>query len=128
MPKKELAIFLRDYVDVGLMILKNVPEYYEGTSPNKFFDYLSVGIPILINYPGWLSDLITKNKLGYAINPGEISDFANYLINLSENNKQIEEFGRNSRYIAEKNFSSYDIAKKFREILERVYINNEKNK
>ena len=51
MPKKDLAIILQESVHVGLMILKNVPEFYNGTSPNKFFDYLACGIPVINNYP-----------------------------------------------------------------------------
>ena len=40
MPKEKLAELLRNSVDVGLMVLKNIPEFYNGTSPNKFFDYI----------------------------------------------------------------------------------------
>jgi hypothetical protein len=29
--------------DVGMQILANVPAFYYGTSPNKFFDYISAG-------------------------------------------------------------------------------------
>ena len=33
--------------DLGLQILRNVPAFYYGTSPNKFFDYLAAGLPVL---------------------------------------------------------------------------------
>ncbi|HBH37855.1 MAG TPA: glycosyltransferase WbuB, partial [Curvibacter sp.] len=38
--------------DVGMQILDNVPAFYYGTSPNKFFDYIAAGLPVLNNYPG----------------------------------------------------------------------------
>ena len=44
--------------DIGLQTLANVPAFYFGTSPNKFFDYISAGLPVLNNYPGWLAGMI----------------------------------------------------------------------
>ena len=35
--KKNLAVILRDSVHVGLMVLKDIKPFYDGTSPNKFF-------------------------------------------------------------------------------------------
>lgn len=74
MPKPELAaLFLQ--CDLGLQILKNVPEFYEGTSPNKFFDYVSAGLPVLINYPGWVARLIKLHKLGVCAAPNDPKQF-----------------------------------------------------
>jgi len=50
-PKKVLAQFLCRRANVGLMILANVPAFYYGTSPNKFFDYLASGLPVLTVLP-----------------------------------------------------------------------------
>ena len=44
--------------NAGLMILADCPAFYFGTSPNKFFDYIAMGIQVINNYPGWLADLI----------------------------------------------------------------------
>ncbi len=57
MPKADLADLMRS-CDAGLMILANVPAFYFGTSPNKFFDYISAGLPVVTNYPGWLAGMI----------------------------------------------------------------------
>lgn len=48
--------------DLGLQILANVPAFYYGTSPNKFFDYIAAGLPVLNNYPGWLSGYQNNTK------------------------------------------------------------------
>jgi hypothetical protein len=61
MPKIKLIKYLKS-ADLGLQILNNIPEFYYGTSPNKFFDYLASGLPVLNNYPGWIADLI-KNQM-----------------------------------------------------------------
>lgn len=45
-PKARLA-GLMAAADVGMQILANVPAFYYGTSPNKFFDYIASGLPVL---------------------------------------------------------------------------------
>ncbi|WP_447503053.1 glycosyltransferase, partial [Acinetobacter pittii] len=44
---KEKLAGLMASADIGLQILANVPAFYYGTSPNKFFDYISAGLPVL---------------------------------------------------------------------------------
>lgn len=63
MPKHELMQYL-PLADVGVITLEKIPAFAEGTSPNKFFDYLSVGLPILINHPGWISRKVQKVDCG----------------------------------------------------------------
>ena len=41
--KLELAGLMAG-ADLGLQVLGNVPAFYFGTSPNKFFDYISAGL------------------------------------------------------------------------------------
>src|SRR5690606_18982018 len=59
-PKARLAGLMAS-ANVGLQILANVPAFYYGTSPNKFFDYLAAGLPVLTIYPGWVADLIEEH-------------------------------------------------------------------
>ncbi|MFO0490560.1 MAG: glycosyltransferase family 4 protein, partial [Curvibacter sp.] len=65
--------------DLGLQILANVPAFYYGTSPNKFFDYIAAGLPVLNNYPGWLAELIKRERCGFAVPPDSPAAFANAL-------------------------------------------------
>eukprot|EP01041_Mallomonas_annulata_P031441 gene31441-53749_t len=58
--KTEIARITASF-DCGLQILADVPAFYRGTSPNKFFDYISSGIPVINNYPGWLAELVQGN-------------------------------------------------------------------
>jgi glycosyltransferase involved in cell wall biosynthesis len=62
-----------------LQILANVPAFYYGTSPNKFFDYISASLPVLTNYPGWVADLVVKHDCGVAIKQGDAESFADAL-------------------------------------------------
>lgn len=65
--------------NIGLQILANVPAFYDGTSPNKFFDYLSAGLPVLVNYPGWLTELVQDYDCGFVVPPNDPEAFADAL-------------------------------------------------
>lgn len=107
-------------VDIGLMILKNVPAFYYGTSPNKFFDYISASLPIVNNYPGWLANMIQKYECGEIVPPNNPVLFANSLIKLADNLELRKKYGENSRKLAESKFSRDDLAEKFVDFLEEV--------
>lgn len=120
-PKKQLNKVVSS-ADAGLMILANVPAFYYGTSPNKFFDYISSGLPVLNNYPGWLADMITENKLGIVVKPDDPEDFANGLINLLDDESKRKQYGLNARQFAEHNFSRELLAEQFVDFLETVAV------
>lgn len=76
---KERLAGLMAGADLGMQILANVPAFYYGTSPNKFFDYIAAGLPVLNNYPGWLAELITQADCGFAVPPDDPEAFADAL-------------------------------------------------
>lgn len=86
--------------DVGLQILKNLPAFYYGTSPNKFFDYISAGLPVINNYPGWLSDMIEHNNCGFTVKPNNPIEFADALASAADNHSSLKIKGKNARNLA----------------------------
>ena len=119
MPKKKLNEVVAS-ADIGLMVLANVPAFYYGTSPNKFFDYISSGLAVLNNYPGWLADMIQDNKLGVVVRPDSSEEFADGLMALADNPVLREECGKNARKFAETHFSRDMLANDFVEFLENL--------
>jgi len=118
-PKIELSKYLWA-ADVGLMLLANVPAFYYGTSPNKFFDYISSGIPVLNNYPGWLAEMIEQNNLGVVVKPGVPREFAEALVNLSRDKESLKVMGSSARDFAEKHFDRKKLAITFEKALEQT--------
>lgn len=106
--------------DMGLMVLKNIPAFYYGTSPNKFFDYISASLPIVNNYPGWLADLITENNCGFAVEPDNPVAFADAVQKMASCAKMREQMGLNSRKLAEREFAREKLTDKLTEYLEEV--------
>lgn len=111
-PKTVLAGLMAG-ADVGLQVLRNVPAFYYGTSPNKFFDYCSAGLPVLNNYPGWLAGLITEHNCGFAVPPDDPDAFADALIAAAEDRAKLRHKGEQARTLAESAFSRKDLSAKW---------------
>lgn len=118
-PKLQLAKVVAS-ATVGMMILKNVPAFYYGTSPNKFFDYIASGLPILNNYPGWLADMIGQNKLGEVVEPDNAKAFAEALVRMVDNPTVLAEYSKNARAFAEKEFDRSLLGEKFVTFFEKI--------
>ena len=102
-PKTKLTGLMAG-ADIGLQILRNVPAFYYGTSPNKFFDYISAGLPVLNNYPGWIAGLIEESDCGFAVLPDDPSAFADALIAAASDREALRRKGVNSKNLAQSRF------------------------
>lgn len=110
--KHKLAGLMAD-ADLGLQLLANIPAFYYGTSPNKFFDYIAAGLPVLNNYPGWLAELILQNQCGYAVTPDDPVAFANALINAADHREALPQMGLNARALARREYDRDGLATQF---------------
>jgi glycosyltransferase involved in cell wall biosynthesis len=99
--------------DVGMQILANIPAFYYGTSPNKFFDYIASGLPVLNNYPGWLAALITQCQFGYAVPPEDPVAFADALCDAADHRGELVEMGLRAADLAKSDFSRDKLAALF---------------
>lgn len=104
--------------DVGLQILANVPAFYYGTSPNKFFDYIAAGLPVLNNYPGWLAGMIRENQCGFAVDPENPQAFADALEQAANERSALLAMGKRSRLLAEREFDRERLSNQFVDWLE----------
>lgn len=118
-PKAQLAERLQK-ANAGLMILANVPAFYFGTSPNKFFDYIAAGLPVVNNYPGWLAGLITEHGCGIAVPPEDPEAFADALERLADNPDEVQSMKQNARALAESKFDRNRLGGEFVDFLENI--------
>lgn len=107
--------------DVGLQTLANVEAFYYGTSPNKFFDYIAAGRPVLTNYPGWLADMICEHACGFAVPPGDAGAFADALEYAADNRAALVGMSERSRALARARFSRNMLADQFADWLEAAH-------
>lgn len=106
--------------DIGLQILADVPAFYYGTSPNKFFDYIAAGLPVLNNYPGWVAGLIEENGCGLAVPPRDPMAFADALEKAAADRAALKEMGKRGRRLAETTFARDRLADQFVDWLEKA--------
>jgi len=112
---------LMSEANIGLQVLANFPAFYYGTSPNKFFDYISANLPVLNNYPGWLADLINEYDCGYALLPDDPIAFADALENAADNRFDLDFKAANAKTLALERFDRKMLASQFVDQLEAVY-------
>lgn len=60
--------------DVGLHVLADVPLFRRGVSPNKLFDYMAAGMPVLTNTPGEVAALVEEAGAGIAVTPTGLAE------------------------------------------------------
>ncbi|MFC4172164.1 glycosyltransferase family 4 protein [Microvirga sp. GCM10011540] len=97
--------------DVCMTIFKNVP-VLRTCSPNKLFDALAAGKPILTNMPGWLGEIAEGQRTGVLVEPDNASDFADKAVWMRDNPQTLLEFQHNARRLAEEQFSRDVLARR----------------
>ena len=107
---KAMLAGLMAATDLGLQILANVPAFYYGTSPNKFFDYIAAGLPVLNNYPGWLAEMITEHRCGFTVPPDNPVAFADALEQAAADRDALKAMGQRGRALAENQFDRIKLA------------------
>ena len=61
--------------DASMTSFLDLPILYTN-SPNKLFDSLSAGKPIIVNSAGWTKDLVENENCGFYVDPNNPEDFA----------------------------------------------------
>ncbi|WP_062053503.1 glycosyltransferase family 4 protein [Sediminicola sp. YIK13] len=92
-----------NFCDISLVTFSNLP-ILATNSPNKLFDSLSAGKPIIVNSPGWTKDMVEKYNCGVYVNPEIPIELSNQIINLKNNPELCDIMGVNSRKLAENTF------------------------
>ncbi len=102
--------------DASFVPFKNLPVLWTN-SPNKLFDSLSAGIPIIVNSPGWTKDMVKKNKCGAYVNPEKPQELVDLLCNWKNNPQLVKKMGDASRNLAETVYDKSILCRKFIEVI-----------
>ena len=89
-------------------------------SPNKMFDALAAGKPVLINVSGWLGDMIEENNCGRRLDPHRPEMLAEALEELASNPELCREMSTNARSLAEREFDRTKLAQRLENTLSEV--------
>ncbi len=103
LPKAEIPRVTRT-ADVLMVLFADRP-ILATNSPNKFFDALAAGRPVIVNSPGWTRDLVTEHECGAYVPPGDGRALADAIERLADDASQRERMGGNARHLAEQRFA-----------------------
>lgn len=121
-PMKDVSEIV-NFSDVSMISFLDLPILYTN-SPNKLFDSLSAGKPIIVNSAGWTKDIAEKYNCGYYVNPNEPQELVDKVLYLKNNPGLVNEMGNNSRKLAETVYDKSILCKQFVEVIEKVSKNN----
>lgn len=107
-PKEEVGQVLA-LADVGVVTFAPF-NVLEANSANKFYDYLSSGLPVLINYEGWQASYLRDWNCGLYSPMGDLETLAGNVVRLLDDPGLRLEMGKNGRRLAEKCFDREQIA------------------
>lgn len=108
-----------NFSDVSMISFLDIPILYTN-SPNKLFDSLSAGKPIIVNSAGWTKDIAEKYHCGYYVNPNHPEELVGKILYLKDNPEVVKNMGQNARKLAETVYDKSILCKKFVKVIEQV--------
>lgn len=95
---------LMSKVDAVLISFLDIP-ILETTSPNKFFDGIAAGKLIILNYKGWLKELVEENECGFYYDQNKPEMFVSKIFPFLNDKEKLQRCAQNARSLAERKFS-----------------------
>ena len=110
-------------VDAGLSLDKNSNLNYKYSLPNKLFDYISAGIPVLATELPEITKIVTEYKFGILISEPSAGEISKALKVLRDDRQLLSELKRNSALASESinwENESLKVAELYRSILNQI--------
>jgi glycosyltransferase involved in cell wall biosynthesis len=114
--KNEMSATLAG-ADACLAILKPI-EAYKTTYPNKVFDYMAAGRPVVLVIDGVIREVIEAAECGVFAQPGDPSSLSEAILKLSTDQPEARKMGGRGRRYVEQHFSRVILAEKLAKVLE----------
>ena len=115
-PKEEMVQVLSE-ADACIAILKPL-DLYKTTYPNKVFDYMASGKPVLLAIDGVIREVVEAASAGLFIHPGDPQDLAEKVLYLKNHPKKTALMGKNGRKYILSNFNRSVISDRLNVVLE----------
>ena len=117
LPREKMAALYRS-ADVALVTFLHAPLFDEN-SPNKFFDAMAAGLPVIFNRSTWLEPDITSYGCGFVCKAQPAPAMAARLQELASDPSLRQRMGAGARRLAEERFSRDKLAERYLNVLGR---------
>ncbi|SHM57077.1 Glycosyltransferase involved in cell wall bisynthesis [Cyclobacterium lianum] len=87
------------------------------SSPNKFFDALAAGLPVIVNFGGWIWDLVQTNSIGFYHDCADHESLIAALAKLEASEKTLLTMAGRARELAENEFDKQLMIRRIWKIL-----------
>lgn len=115
-PKMDMSTALAG-ADACLAILKPI-EMYKTTYPNKVFDYMAAGRPVILAIDGVIRAVVEEAQAGLYVPPGDPLALADAIRELAKNPEKCRTMGINGRQMVASRFSRDALADQFAMLFE----------
>lgn len=119
MSKADLVPYIQQSM-VSLVPLKGTP-VLDTSSPNKFFESLAAGVPVVQNTNGWMKSFLEEHRVGFTVPPDDAVGLADLLIRLSDDARTLQEMGRRGQELAKQFFDKDVLSAKMLKVLTDVH-------
>jgi glycosyltransferase involved in cell wall biosynthesis len=102
-----------------IAILKPV-KMYTTVYPNKVFDYMAAGKPVVLAIGGVIQEVLEDAQAGIAIPAGDVGEMARAVCWLADHPQEAEQMGLKGRKYVEKHFDRAELARKLERIFEEM--------
>ncbi len=119
-PKKPMDVTsaIVNLCDISLVTFLNLPILYTN-SPNKLFDSLAAGIPVVVNSDGWTRNMVEENHCGAYVDPQKPEELAALAIKWSKEPERMKILGINGRRLAETTYDKKILCRSFADIVNK---------
>ena len=107
-PKAQMAGALAA-ADICIAILKPI-ELYKTVYPNKVFDYMAAGRPVIMAIDGVIREVVEEAGAGIFVPPGDGAKLAAAISQLAHNRQKAREMGLSGQLYVETHFNRLDLA------------------
>lgn len=114
-PKKDIPALL-SAATFATSLFIDLPEM-QSNSANKFFDSLASGTPVLINYGGWMNELVQSRKCGLSVWKQPVTEVAALLNDKAGDKQWLDQASKAARDLAENEFSRDKLANQLLEVI-----------
>ncbi len=107
--------------DASIVPFLNLPILYTN-SPNKLFDSLSAGLPIIVNSNGWTREMVETHHCGAWVDPENPVELADLILKWKEDPEALDKMGQNARRLAETKYDKAILCQEFVKVVHSLDI------
>ena len=114
---KDIIDYILKSSKFGLAPYKNTFDFQMSVS-NKFAEYLSYGLPIILTSDGYMKSLLAQNECG--ISSQNVEEIYQFIMDVKNNEKVYQQMSQNAKKLYEENFVAEKIYQELADYLENL--------